>query len=156
MTEDYRNNPAGGDEELSFAQLFESYDSGIKTGLKQGDMIEGKIISIGSNHVYVDTGTKSDGVVAKTELLDDQGQCLFKAGDVIKLYVVSVTESEIILSKAISGAGQSTLLKDAARSKTPVEGKVTGVIKGGFSVDILGKRAFCPVSQIDVKYVENQ
>lgn len=156
MTDKNKDTQVSGDDELSFAELFESYDSNIKAGLKQGDMVEGKIISVGATQVYVDTGTKSDGVVSKAELLNDQGECLVKAGDLIKLYVVSNNESEIILSKALSGAGQSIMLMDAAKTKTPVEGKVTGVIKGGFSVDILGKRAFCPVSQMDVKYVENQ
>jgi len=143
-------------EEMSFAELFESYDTKIGQELNQGDMVEGEIISIGSNNVYIDTGTKSDGVVGKSELLDENGEFPFKAGDKIKLYVVSLSESEIILSKALSGAGKVTMLKDASQNGIPVEGKVIGVIKGGFNVDIMGKRAFCPVSQIDVKYVEDQ
>ena len=143
-------------EEMSFAELFESYDTKIGKELNQGDKVEGKIISIGDKRVYIDTGTKSDGVVEKIELLDEKGEFLYKIGDKINLYVVSLSESEIILSKALSGAGKETMLDDASRSGTPVEGKVTGVIKGGFNVDIMGKRAFCPVSQMDVKYVENQ
>lgn len=143
-------------EEMSFAELFESYDTKIGHELTQGDKVEGKIISIGSNNIYIDTGTKSDGVVGKAELLDENGEVSYKVGDKITLYVVSLSESEIVLSKALSGAGKAVMLEDASRNGTPVEGKVTGVIKGGFSVDIMGKRAFCPVSQMDVKYVENQ
>jgi len=150
------NNGFEDTEEPSFAELFESYDSKIGEELSDGDMVEGKIISIGEARVYVDTGTKSDGVVEKAELVDENGEFPFNVGDIVKLYVVSSSESEIILSKALSGAGKANMLKDASQSRTPVEGKVTGVIKGGFSVDILGKRAFCPVSQMDVKYVENQ
>ncbi len=144
------------EEEISFAELFEAYDTKISHELNQGDKVEGEIISIGSNRVYIDTGTKSDGVVEKAELLDENGEFLYKTGDKINLYVVSLSESEIILSKALSGAGQADMLDDVYRMGTPVEGKVTGVIKGGFTVDIMGKRAFCPVSQMDVKYVENQ
>ncbi|MCP3873669.1 MAG: 30S ribosomal protein S1 [Desulfobacteraceae bacterium] len=143
-------------DEMSFAELFESYDTNISKELNQGDMVEGEIISIGSKNVYVDTGTKSDGVAIKSELLDENGEFLSKVGDKIKLYVVSMSESEIILSNAISGAGKATMLYEAFQNRMPVEGKITEVIKGGFSIDILGKRAFCPVSQIDVKYVENQ
>ena len=142
--------------ELSFAELFESYNAGMGKELNQGDMVDGRIISIGAANVYIDTGTKSDGVVDKAELLDENGELSCKVGDRLKLYVVSLNESEIILSKALSGAGKATMLLDASQNRTPVEGKVTGVIKGGFTVDILGKRAFCPVSQMDVKYVENQ
>lgn len=156
MTDSIDNNEIDDTDEMSFAELFESYDTKMGHELTQGDMVDGEIISIGSTNVYIDTGTKSDGVVGKAELLDENGEMSLKVGDKIKLYVVSLSESEIILSKAISGAGKATMLKDASQNRTPVEGKVTGVVKGGFSVDILGKRAFCPVSQIDVKYVENQ
>ncbi|RLB89085.1 MAG: 30S ribosomal protein S1 [Deltaproteobacteria bacterium] len=158
MTEKFKgNDPEDSEdsEEMSFEELFNSYDAKIGQELKQGDMVEGKIISIGKSSVYIDTGTKSDGVVDKIELLDENGELPFQANDILKLYVVSLSESEVILSKAISGAGKVTMLEDASRNKTPVEGKVTGVIKGGFDVDILGKRAFCPVSQMDVRYVEN-
>jgi small subunit ribosomal protein S1 len=155
MTEEFKGNDPEDMDEMSFEELFNSYDAKIGQELKQGDMVEGKIISIGKSSVYIDTGTKSDGVVDKIELLDENGELPFQANDTLKLYVVSLNESEVILSKAISGAGKVTMLEDASRNQTPVEGKVTGVIKGGFDVDILGKRAFCPVSQMDVRYVEN-
>ncbi len=143
--------------EMDFAQLLEeSFKDTERRDLAPGDMVEGTIISIGKTHIYVDTGTKSDAVAEISELLDDQGEFLYNVGDVIKLYVVSRTESEIILSKALSGAGKDMIIEDAFQAGTPVEGKVEEVIKGGFSVNILGKRAFCPVSQMDVRYVEEQ
>ncbi|MFO7989917.1 MAG: 30S ribosomal protein S1 [Desulfotignum sp.] len=154
MTEKFDETPDQDSGEMSFEELFESYGDTLGRELAPGDMVEGKIISIGRTHLYIDTGTKSDGVVEKQELLDENGDLPFQEGDVVTLYVVSLSESEIILSKAISGAGKAALLEDAVQNRTPVEGKVTGVIKGGFSVDILGKRAFCPVSQMDVNYVE--
>ncbi|MCP3940331.1 MAG: 30S ribosomal protein S1 [Desulfobacteraceae bacterium] len=155
MTERFKDNAPEDLDDISFEELFNSYDTKISRELKQGDMVTGKIISIGKASVYIDTGTKSDGVVDKIELLDENGEFPFQVNDSIKLYVVSLSESEVILSKALSGAGKAIMLEDASRNKTPVEGKVTGVIKGGFNVDILGKRAFCPVSQMDVSYVEN-
>lgn len=154
MTEEFKDTDETAAEEMSFEELFESYDSGIKKELRQGDVVEGSIISIGRTSVYVDTGTKSDGVVEKAELLDENGEFPYAVNDKIKLYVVSLSESEVLLSKAISGAGMAAMVEDAYHSRTPVEGKVTESVKGGFSVDILGKRAFCPVSQMDVRYVE--
>jgi len=154
MTDKFKDNDPEDMDEMSFEELFNSYDQKVGKELKQGDMVQGKIISIGKASVYIDTGTKSDGVVDKIELLDENGEFPFQVNDEIKLYVVSLSESEVILSKAISGAGKATMLEDASRNQTPVEGKVIEVIKGGFSVDILGKRAFCPVSQMDVRYVE--
>ncbi|WDP89611.1 MAG: 30S ribosomal protein S1 [Desulfobacter sp.] len=154
MNEEFEDKDGLGAEEMSFEELFESYDAKMSRELKQGDMVEGRIISVGKSTVYIDTGTKSDGVVDRSELLDDNGEFPYAEGDTVKLYVVSLSESEVILSKAISGAGMAAMLEDAWRGRTPVEGKVTGAIKGGFSLDILGKRAFCPVSQMDVRYVE--
>ena len=90
----------GFEDEMSFEQLFESYDAKMNKELNQGDKVEGQIISIGSKSVYIDTGTTSDGVVDKMELLDDNGEFPYKAGDTVTLYVVSLSESEIVLSKA--------------------------------------------------------
>ena len=154
MTDEFDEKMGRESEDLSFEEMFEAFDTKATRELKQGDMVEGEIITVGKSAVYVDTGTKSDGVVDKAELLDEDGEFPYQTGDRLKLYVVSLSESEVILSKAISGAGKANLLEDAWRQKTPVEGRVTEVIKGGFSLDILGKRAFCPVSQMDVRYVE--
>lgn len=154
MSEEFKDKGAGEPEDVSFEEMFESFEAKVSRELKQGDMVEGEIISVGRTSVYVDTGTKSDGVVEKAELLDENGEFPHQVGETLKLYVVSMSESEVILSKAISGAGKASMLEDAWRNRTPVEGKVIASIKGGFSVDILGKRAFCPVSQMDVRYVE--
>ncbi|WDP87116.1 MAG: 30S ribosomal protein S1 [Desulfobacter sp.] len=154
MSDEFEDKGTQDFEEMSFEQMFESYDKKVSQELKQGDMVEGQIISIGRQSVYIDTGTKSDGVVDKIELLDENNEFPYAVNDLIKLYVVSLSESEVILSKAISGAGMANMLEDAYRGRTPVEGRVAEVVKGGFALDILGKRAFCPVSQMDVKYVE--
>lgn len=150
------NDPLNGNnDEMSFEEMLDAYDTEIGDDLATGDRVEGEIISIGETSVYLATGTKSDGVVSKAELLDKNGEFSLQVGDKVKLYVVSITESEVILSKAMSGDGQDAMVEDAYRSRTPVEGKVSENIKGGFRVDIMGKRAFCPVSQMDIKYVEN-
>ncbi len=153
MSEDV-NNENQDQEEESFADLFESYSAGMQDDLQVGDKISGKIISIGRDSVFLDTGTKVDGVVERAELLDDEGNLPFNEGDEIELFVVAMDEHEMRLSKAISGVGGLELLRDAFENDIPVEGKVTATCKGGFNVEILQRRAFCPVSQIDVNYVE--
>ena len=153
MSDDLNNeNPDDGEE--SFADLFESYSSGMKDDPQIGDKISGKIISIGKDSVFIATGTKVDGTVERAELLDDQGNMPFGEGDEIELYVVGIDEHEIRLSRAISGIGGLELLNEAFENAIPVEGKISGICKGGFHVDILQSRAFCPMSQIDVSYVE--
>lgn len=148
------NNETQDDEEESFAELLESYSFNMKDDLQIGDKITAKIISIGKNTVFIDTGTKLDGTVERDELLDDEGNMAFSEGDEIELYVVALDEHEIRLSKAISGRGGFDILNDAFEKAIPVEGKITETRKGGFNVDLLQRRAFCPMSQIDVKYVE--
>lgn len=137
----------------SFADLFESYMT-EQRDLNVGDRISGEIISIGDKNVFINTGTKTDGVVEKGELLDKDGQLPFRQGDRLDLYVVSLSDGEIRLSRAITGAGMDHLLRDAYQARIPVEGKVTETCKGGFRVSIMNKTAFCPISQIDTQYVE--
>jgi small subunit ribosomal protein S1 len=149
-TKDENNDP----EEESFADLFESYSAGMNDDLQLGDKISGKIISIGKDAVFLDIGTKVDGIVERAELLDSDGNLLFAEGDDIELYVVARDEHEIRLSKAISGIGGVEMLREAFHSAIPVEGKVQATCKGGFNVEMLQRRAFCPISQMDVEYVE--
>jgi len=143
------------DQEESFAELFESYSAGMNDDIRVGDKIHGKIISITDKAVFVDTGTKADGIVELDELRDDQGQLPYAVGDALDLFVVQANESEIRLSKAIAGVGGLNMLKEAFANAIPVEGKVIQTIKGGFQVEVLKRRAFCPISQIDTQYVEN-
>jgi small subunit ribosomal protein S1 len=153
MTHDMKNEPA--ESEPSFADLLESYSAGMNENIQVGDKIQGRIISIGSSTVFVDTGTKVDGVVERSELVDEDGQLAAAEGDMLDLYVVAADESEIRLSRAISGVGGLNLMRDAWQEKIPVEGKVIAAIKGGFHVEVIKHRAFCPISQIDLTYVED-
>jgi len=139
----------------SFADLLEAYSDGMNEDLQLGDKLKGKIISIGRESVFVDTGTKVDGVVDRAELLDENRELPFKEGDILELYVVFNNGHEIRLSKALSGMGNIRVMSEAFRKAVPVEGKVKGECKGGFHVEVMGQRAFCPISQIDLKYVES-
>ena len=153
MSEEFMDDDKAGEDE-SFADLFESYSSGMSEDIQVGDKVKGKVISIGKDTVFIDTGTKVDGAVDKGELLDQDRQLPYQVGDMVELYVVAANENEIRLSRAISGIGGLNLLRDAYENSIPVDGKVTAPCKGGFHVDILQRRAFCPISQMDLKFVE--
>jgi small subunit ribosomal protein S1 len=135
----------------SFAELFESYNGHRTERVQIGERIRGRIISVGKDAIYVDTGTKIDGVVEKNELADQNGNVPYKEGDEIELYVSSYDGNEIRLSKAVSGAGTMNMLRDAFENSIPMEGRVKGQIKGGYQVELAERRAFCPGSQIDLK-----
>ncbi len=141
-------------DEQSFAELYASYDAGMGEDLKVGDRVSGEIISVGMDTVFVNTGTKIDGAVDKAELLDENGELAYAVGDPLDLYVVAINENELKLSRALSGAGGLELLRDAYAARVPVEGTVKEQCKGGFRVAVMHRLAFCPVSQIDTRYVE--
>jgi len=142
--------------EENFAEMFEAFSGGKREGLTIGEKVKGKVISIGRESVFLDTGTKVDGVVDLAELLDKNQEVTCKVGDILELYVVSSNGHEIRLSRGLSGHrdSNSDILNDAYRNAMPVDGKVKEECKGGFRVELMGKRAFCPISQIDIKYVE--
>ncbi|HQG30767.1 MAG TPA: 30S ribosomal protein S1 [Deltaproteobacteria bacterium] len=141
-------------DRMSMAELLDSYGPESKSSVRIGDKIHGKIISIGKESLFVDTGSKMDGVVDIAELVEDGGELPYKVGDSIDLYVVAIRHGEIILSRALTGVGGIEQLKDAYREHLPIEGRVTETCKGGFNVEVVKRRAFCPVSQIDTIYVE--
>jgi small subunit ribosomal protein S1 len=135
----------------SFAELFESYAPEGQPNLEIGSKVVGKIVSIGKDSVFVDSGMKIDAVVDRQELLDENGELPFNVGDPLELYVVELKENEIRLSKAFSGPGRIELLREAFQKQVPLEGKVMEQIKGGYRIEIMQRRAFCPISQIDLK-----
>jgi len=154
MTENINKNDNAEEKEESFAALLDAYGPGMDVDISIGDKIHGKIVSIGRDSVFVDTGTKIDGVVDKAELLDENQQLTVAEGDTLDLYVVAVAEDEIRLSKALSGIGGMEMLKEAYAKTAPVEGKIIETCKGGFHVEVLQRRAFCPISQVDINFVK--
>ncbi len=161
--EDHKNEDFEDDDDLDreedqsqeFAALLDSYMSETEIAdIRMGDKITGEVIAIGSDSVYINTGGKEDGVIEKSELLDENGEISCRKGDRLTLYVVAAGDGEIRLSKAMSATGNADMLYEAHQSRVPVEGKVTETCKGGFRVRVMGHSAFCPVSQMDVQYVE--
>jgi small subunit ribosomal protein S1 len=155
VSEEFKERNGVEEGEESFAELFEQYSEGGGDDLSVGDKVTGTVIQVGETTVFVDTGTKLDGIVEREELLDEDGNCTVAEGDKVELYVVGKDSGGIKLSRAISGIGGLAMLEEAKAGGLPVEGKVESTCKGGFNVTVLQRRAFCPVSQIDARFVEN-
>ena len=150
MTDDDKNaNP-----EAEFATLLDAYSPAEKTDMQVGDKVKGKIISIGKDSIFIDIGNKIDGIVETAEMLDKDKQLPHKEGDTVELYIVGLNDDEIRLSNAFSGPGSFHLLREAYENTVPVEGKILETCKGGLRVEVLGRKAFCPASQIDINFVE--
>ena len=154
MSDEFKERNGVEEGEASFAELFEQYSEGGGDDLTIGDKVAGQVIQVGETTVFVDTGTKLDGIVEKEELLDEEGNCSVKEGDTVELYVVGKDSGGIKLSRALSGIGGLAMLEEAKAGGLPVEGNVDSTCKGGFNVTVMQRRAFCPVSQIDSRFVE--
>lgn len=141
--------------EMSFAELFEAHPD-IPSGVFfPGDNVSGSVVRITKDTIFVELGGKSEGIVDAQEFLDKDGNLTLRKGDRVQLRVASVKDG-IYLSKGmkVQGAEATEMLREAQQNQIPVEGRVSGVTKGGFEVHISGIRAFCPLSQIDIPFCE--
>lgn len=135
---------------------------GVPATPNVGQKISGKILSITGDQVFVDLGTKSEGMIEAAQLRNADGQLTVKVGDSLDAIVTAIDpESGVVVlrKKASGGRGGhqevATELRQAFQYGMPVEGLVTGINKGGAEVQVYGMRAFCPLSQLDLRYVEN-
>jgi small subunit ribosomal protein S1 len=143
------------EEEGSFAELFEKSSQTAYGRFSPGDRVTGRIVKISADTVFIDLGGKSEGTANAVEFKDQDGTLTIQEGNEVELRVASI-RGGIHLSKAIKARGAEAVevLRDAFRNQIPVEGRVAAVNKGGFEVEISGLRAFCPISQMELRYCE--
>jgi small subunit ribosomal protein S1 len=124
--------------------------------LKQGDMVEGSLISVGKNEVYVDLEGYGVGVVRGRELYDDEATLsALKPGDKIFVSVVEPENKEGIVELSLRQAGQERVwqtLKEKMESKEVVRTKILEANKGGLMVEINNVMGFLPVSQLSLEH----
>ncbi len=132
------------------AMLEEEQDQAPVPVLSVGQRLSGRIRTIDESSVFVDYGGRSEAVVDIQELRDEHGEVSCQVGDNIEAFVASV-ENEVRLTLS-RRTGNVQILRQAYESGIPVDGRVTGFNSGGLVVNLGGRRAFCPVSQIDTGY----
>ena len=123
-------------------------------GIEDGQLVTGTVVQVNNEYVFVDVGYKSEGKISVEEFEE-----LPVLGEKVTVVIINKEGKygQIIVSKKHADARfKSDLLKAAAESRSPVDGKFIKVIKGGFEVDLgndyLG---FCPLSKADVNRVED-
>jgi small subunit ribosomal protein S1 len=117
--------------------------------------VAGKILQIGEDVAFLELGSGfAEAMIDVFELKDEAGNLEFRVGDIVDAVVVKGGERGAVLSRGRAKVHPDRrALLEAARAGLPVEGTVTGVNKGGLEVEVMGQRAFCPTSQIDVRFV---
>ena len=140
----------------SFAELFE--ESLAAQNLTPGSIVTGIIMEIRDDAVVVNAGLKSEGIVPIVQFRNLQGELEVEVGDSVQVALDTVED----------GFGETRLSRDKAKralvwdklegafeGEETIEGKISGKVKGGFTVDIEDIRAFLPGSLVDVRPVRD-
>jgi small subunit ribosomal protein S1 len=140
----------------SFAQLFEQTQ--VEKQMRPGAIVIGTVVKVGPDIVVVNAGLKSEGVIPIEQFYNDSGMPDVRVGDTI----------EVALDAVEDGTGETRLSREKARRikqwdlldqvmerGDKVVGKISGKVKGGFTVDIGDIRAFLPGSLVDIRPVRD-
>ena len=145
-------------DEMDFASLFEQ-SMKVNMSIRNGDKVKGTVIAIDKSNVFVNLGGRQDGVMDVKDFVDADGAITVQVGDQVDAVVAGSDSDGIRLRKSIGSRGRveiDTAVAEAFQSKIPIEGKVTGERKGGYTVQISSREAFCPISQIDARGVKKE
>ena len=135
-----------------FEVLF--HDSMSNVDMTPGSIVTAKVIEIRNDYVVINAGLKSEGIVPKNQFLDLKGELEISLGD----------EVEVTLDMIEDGYGETIMSREKAKrtkvwdelekiqnSQENIEGRVSGKVKGGFTVDLMNIKAFLPGSLVDVR-----
>jgi small subunit ribosomal protein S1 len=155
------------DEKKDFGQILADFegDAPKSEAPAAGQKVKGKVLSITDEWVFLDLGGKAEGRIAAADLKDAEGNLTVKEGESIDATVTGTDPENgaLLLRRKAGGGGKGKRaaaevpaeIRQAHEANLPVEGLVTGLNKGGAEVQVAGMRAFCPLSQLDLRYVEN-
>ena len=142
----------------SFAELFEASLGKQGLEIERGAVVTGHVVAIDADWITVDTGLKSEGVVARSEFVDEDGELEVEVGSTVDVVVEAVD----------NGMGQTLLSREKAKrvetwhaleelfeNDEIVKGTISNKVKGGFTVDIGSVRAFLPGSLVDVRPIRD-
>jgi len=136
----------------SFQELFEESLKSIE--MKSGSIVTGTVVDIDKDWITVHAGLKSEGTIPADQFLNDKGDIEVAVGDEVKVSLEAVEDGfgATRLSREKAKRAEVWLeLEEANKSNETVIGVITGKVKGGFTVELRGLRAFLPGSLVDVR-----
>ena len=140
----------------SFAQLFEESLKEIET--RPGSIVRGVVVAIDKDVVLVDAGLKSESAIPAEQFKNAQGELKIQVGDEVDVALDAVEDGfgETLLSREKAKRHEAWItLEKAYEEAETVVGVINGKVKGGFTVELNGIRAFLPGSLVDVRPVRD-
>ncbi|EBA6868745.1 30S ribosomal protein S1 [Salmonella enterica] len=140
----------------SFAQLFEESLKEIETC--PGSIVRGVVVAIDKDVVLVDAGLKSESAIPAEQFKNAQGELEIQVGDEVDVALDAVEDGfgETLLSREKAKRHEAWItLEKAYEDAETVTGVINGKVKGGFTVELNGIRAFLPGSLVDVRPVRD-
>ena len=143
-------------DEGSFAEMLSEAEAAPRRVFRVGEKVAGKILQIGQDVAFLELGGGvAEGMIEVAEITGEDGTVAARPGDIVDGVVVKGGDRGVVISRGRGhGHGhERQALVEAARTGLPVEGLVKAANKGGLEVEVMGQRAFCPMSQIDLRFV---
>ncbi|MBN2701248.1 MAG: 30S ribosomal protein S1 [Methylohalobius sp. ZOD2] len=140
----------------SFAELFE--ESLAKTEMRPGTLLLARVVDVTQDAVIVDAGLKSEGIIPKWQFQDDSGQLEVEVGDDVEVALDLVEDgrgSTLLSREKAKRLRAWEKLEEAHEEGETVTGRLTGKVRGGFTVELGPLRAFLPGSLVDVRPVRD-
>ena len=137
-----------------FSTLLE--ESISKLQVKAGTIINGTVIDVKKDLVIVSAGLKSEGMIPIDQFIGFDGKVEVQEGDTVEVTVDAIEDGfgETKLSREKAKKARAWVsLSEAYEEKKILEGRITGKVKGGFTVDLADIKAFLPGSLVDVRPV---
>src|ERR1700723_2103493 len=141
-----------------FASALENFTTETEEAVGEDRVIKGTVLKLTATHVVVDIGTKSEGMLPLSEVLDHEGKPKVKPGDEIEVMREKGQTEEGYVNLSHQKAARIHAwdeIEKAHHEKRPIKAVVIERTKGGLTVDILGARAFLPGSQVDLRPIRN-
>lgn len=122
--------------------------------VNEGDVVDGKVVSVTDSNVFLDVNCKSEGILSISEFTEKPS-----VGDTVQVFLERKEDRDgkPVISKSKADEQRTKRsLRTAIADHKPVTGKFVKEVTGGLSVDLGANTiAFCPLSQIDINRVEN-
>jgi small subunit ribosomal protein S1 len=137
-----------GFSDSSFGDILNEFEQSQHQTETDGAGRDAVVVAVSGESVLFDVGLKIEGVIPLTEFQDSSGNTSIKPGDKVLVSIAGRTpEGYYRLSKIrVEQPKDWSGLERAFNEKRNVAGTVTGVVKGGLTVDV-GARAFMPASR---------